>query len=862
MVRNLLVPLGHLISTRSIIHAGALAVLCNCFGTLSYAQIEPPDRRYLFQEDRVRKETVRKKKRETQQKKEQSASSKLANGQSLPFDISARTIDFDTSGSILTATGNVIISYATLVAEASKVTVDTASNEAQLTKDVRISEINANMTAQKATINLETQEGSLEDVFLNFEDGDYRVLAKEVRKESGETYSLKEAILTTCNCPEGEDCRPWSLYAGESRVEKDGYGEAWNSTLRVYDVPVFYLPYMVFPAKSKRQSGFLPMTFGPSRRTGVSAFVPFFWAINDSTDSTITGVYESKVRTGVDVELRKLFQRNHSLEAGLVYFNESQRAGKLLGTRVDGLADPSLDENRFAGYWKELWTGKVGEQPLQLIVDGHFVSDDLLPREYERSAIADNNARFVTSSAVLRTPIGDDFSLDLSSEYNQSMVQSDDLVFQRLPELSLTGMNFFRPFGESPYGLRLVVSHSADTTNFWRTEDYTGIRSEIYEKFKLPFYVGNLLDGSVEAGVRATQYQLNAGDQVSDSELDSGVDPLTTLLPDSSNRLLPSLTAKVGTSFEKVFPVEEGNLFKFIGELGSLGRTQQITRMKHTIEPGLKYLYIPDVDQSDNPQFDSQDQIAQRNVVTYSLTQRLFTRYEPRNKYLFGVEEVTPRPENLGGLTASGPLDESVQFGVDPAVSGDYAPLRRGDVSELVTFKLSQSYNLLNPEDVGAPAGTSALSDANADLLLYPNEYVRLRGRTDFNIEESSFSSYLVEGQLSNSRGDLVRSRLRFVDGIPETRQLESGIEIGLTDRIRFGYYTRYDDSIKKFIEQRAGVRLSSACNCWNFDVLVSDQTNPDNTKLTFNITLMGLGEIGNTLAQTVNNQNTNSIGQ
>ncbi len=219
-------------------------LVCSCFLKLSHAQIEPPDRRYLFQEDRIQKETQKKKKKETQQKKEQSATSKLASGQQLPFDISARTIDFDTSGSILTATGNVIISYATLVAEASKITVDTTTNEAQLTKDVRISDINANMTAQKATINLETQEGSLEDVFLNFEEGNYKILAKEVRKEGGETYSLKEAVLTTCGCPEGEDCRPWSIYAGESKVEKDGYGQAWNSTLRVYDVPVFYLPYI------------------------------------------------------------------------------------------------------------------------------------------------------------------------------------------------------------------------------------------------------------------------------------------------------------------------------------------------------------------------------------------------------------------------------------------------------------------------------------------------------------------------------------------------------------------------------------------------------------------------------------------
>lgn len=843
------------------------------------AQIEPPDRRFLFQEDKIRKETVKKKKKESQTKKDQAATSKILNGQQLPFDISAKTIDFDTDGSVLTATGNVIVSYATLVAEASQAKIDTTTNQAELTKDVRISDINASMTAEKASVNLESQEGSLEDVFLNFDEGDYRVSAKEVKKEKGEVYSLKDAVMTTCGCPEGEDCRPWSIYAGESRIEKDGYGQAWNSSLRVYDVPVFYMPYMIFPAKSQRQSGLLPMTFGPSRRTGFMAMVPFFWAINNSTDATITGVLESKVRTGADVEFRKLFERNHTLEAGIVYLNESQRidplTGKprLLGTRVDGLADSSIDKNRIAGYWNEQWSGKIASQPLQLVIDGKYVSDDLLPREYERSAIAQQSDRFVTSSAVLRTAVGEDFSLDLSSEYNQSMVQSDDFVFQRLPQLSLSGMSFFRPFGESPYGLRLSVAHAANSTSFWRKEDYTGFRHEIQEQVKLPFYLGNYFDGAFSAGIRGTKYQLDAGDKMivadtavttdeTSADVATVVEPITTLLPDSSDRILPQFGTNVGTVFEKVFPVEEGNIFKYIGELGTKGRSQQITRMKHTFEPGVKYLYIPDVDQQDNPQFDSQDRISQRNVVTYSLTQRLFSRFESRNKYLFGVEEVTPRPENLGGLTGSGPLDQSVQFGVDPAVSGDYAPLRRGEIQELITFKLSQSYNLLDPLDVGAPAGTSQLSDANADLALYPNEYVRLRTRTDFDIEESSFNSYLIEGQLSNSRGDLMRSRLRFVDGSPETRQLESGVEVGLTDRVRLGYYTRYDDAIKEFIEQRAGVRLSSSCNCWNFDVLVTDQTNPNNTRLTFNITLMGLGELGNTLFQSVNQQNNSGLTQ
>jgi LPS-assembly protein len=833
-----------------------------------YAQIQvmPPDRRYIFLEDQMRREMALERKREFRQKRSQASASKAVQGHDLPFDISADTIDFDTSGSILEAAGNVIISYASLIAEASRAKVDTVKNEAELIEDVRVTDVNSNLTARLARLNFESGEALMEDSTLFFAEGDYHVTAKEITRSPTDEFRLNDTFMTTCVCPDGDDCPPWSIYSERAKIQRDGYGQAWNSSMRVYDTPVFYLPYIFFPAKTERQSGFLPATFGVGRRSGLTLAVPFYWDINNSTDATITAVYEAKIRTGAEVEFRKMFARTHSLEMGVLYFDESQRQGRLLGTRVDGIADPNLREKRYAGFIDESWSTKVMGHPVQLIIDGHYVSDNLLPREMERDRIARQEDRFVTSSAVVRTPIGESFSLDLSSEYNQAMVTNNDFVFQRLPELSLTGMEYYRPFGENPFGLRLVLSHSASATNFSRKQDYTGMRHEIHETAKLPFFIGNYLEGSVQGSVRGSYYSLSSRDTLETVLTDEGLadqddmmDPHDDdLLPRTSNRLVPSLDSRLGTVFEKVIPLEEGNPLKFIGELGKSGRSQELVRVKHTIEPDVRHLFVANVDQSMNPQFDSQDRLAQRNVINYGITQRLFGRYEPRNPYVYGVEETAPRVEDLKGLAASGPLDESVQFGVDPMSDTEYASLRRGAVEELMTFRLSQSYNLLdNPP--GSDRSTT-FSDVAADFAVYPNEYIRIRTRTDFNLEQSSFSSYLIEGQLSNNRGDLIRSRLRFVEN--SIRQLESGIEFGLTDRIRLGYYSRWDDQIKDFIEQRGGIRITSACNCWMLDFLVADQTNPDDTRVSFNLTLLGLGELGNTFFTNVSGRNERVPGQ
>ena len=88
---------------------------------------------------------------------------------------------------------------------------------------------------------------------------------------------------------------------------------------------------------------------------------------------------------------------------------------------------------------------------------------------------------FVTSTAVLRSPLGNSFSADLSAEYNQSLVSDQDLVFQRAPELNITGMNSLNIFGENPLGMKLVATHNLSSVYFSRIQGYEGARSEIYE---------------------------------------------------------------------------------------------------------------------------------------------------------------------------------------------------------------------------------------------------------------------------------------------------------------------------------------------------------------------------------------------
>lgn len=803
--------------------------------------LQPPDRKYLYLEDKYKKRTGRLKKKQIQAKR-RSAQKALMSG-TLPFDVNATTIGFDSSGNVINAEGDVIITYGAIVAEAEHGQVDIRNNQANLSGDVRITDVTGNLTADAANINLNDGSGSMHNADIYFVDGDYQLKAKEAQREEGDSYVLKDALLSTCQCPSASDCMPWNLHARDARITRNGYGQAWNTTLDVRGIPVFYFPYLIFPAKNERQSGFLSPNFGGGRERGIDLDIPFFWAIDNSSDMTITGVYESKIHTGVDTEYRKIFSLNNRLNMGLIYLDESQRGNNLYGTNVEGIYDPEFDKHRFGGYLNQNWRIPVGSQRVQYLVDGRYVSDNLFAREYERDEIAERNDRFVTSTAVLRSSLGEAWSADLSGEYNQSLISNQDLVFQRTPEFNIGGLNSFNPLGENPLGLKLLTQSNISSIYFTRTTGYDGQRSEAYQRLQMPFHFRNFFDGSIEGNVRASQYNLT-DTHVPSEDSDGTAIETEEELPGSSDRVVPGAVGRLSTAVEKVFDVDNENPIKWMAELGGIGREQQLVRLKHTIEPGLKYQFVPEVDQSENPQFDAYDRLAQRNVVTYGVTQRLYGRYEPRNPYLYGIEEVTPELNDLGSVRTTVPLDERFTFGFEEdAYTGELRSVRKGSIAELATFKLSQSYNILEADS--SDPDNSALSDVNANLTLFPNDHVALRADTDYDAENDEFSAYTLETQLSSKRGDSLRSRYRFIES--QVEQLESSLEVRMTEFIKVGYYTRYDQLTGTFIEQKGGLRFSSACRCWLFDIQVSDQVNPNETKLSFNITLLGLGEFGNT---------------
>lgn len=108
-----------------------------------------------------------------------------------------------------------------------------------------------------------------------FEETNIHFASKEARKEGEMVYFFQDGVFTTCDYD--DDRSPvWSLTLKEADIDVDGFIFMKHSFLRIKDVPVFYLPYMAFPGRMDRQTGFLDPEISGSDRGGSGFMAPFF----------------------------------------------------------------------------------------------------------------------------------------------------------------------------------------------------------------------------------------------------------------------------------------------------------------------------------------------------------------------------------------------------------------------------------------------------------------------------------------------------------------------------------------------------------------------------------------------------------
>ena len=393
-------------------------------------------------------------------------------------------------------------------------------------------------------------------------------------------YAAQDAVFTTC---EGDN-PAWSFRVGSCVADLNDIVTGRDASFWVGKVPLIpWFPWFAAAIRRERQSGFLFPQVGISSNKGFFTRVPYYWAIDDSQDLTVSLDTFTSRGVGSSIEYR--------------YIQSQNAAGSLTGFFVHEAFDDN--ETRGVGIAKHTWDIAPG---LSFKVDANVTTDDKVYREYGDRLQERSNQRAETN--VFVTKRWDTWNLVGNILWYQDLTVDRPVELQRVPEIRLDGLR--QPIPGLP---GFFYETQASFTNFIREVGSSGLRTDLHPRVSYPIPVGGYFTVTPFAGGRATYYDKRVvGTRVTRINDSEGIE-IEETVDDPRVRAQIEGGVELETRLTRVWAVD-----------GTWG----LSALQHVIEPRATWTEIRGVNQKDNPQYDPViDDIGKTSQVTYSITQRL-----------------------------------------------------------------------------------------------------------------------------------------------------------------------------------------------------------------------------------------------
>jgi LPS-assembly protein len=177
--------------------------------------------------------------------------------------------------------GYVDMSYKDFRLQADHAEYDTATKDLVATGNVVLDQTTQRIVCERLELNLDTKKGVAYDVF-GYVPPQIFFWGTKMEKLGEDEYKLYHGVFTECS-----QIKPhWSLKTNAATMTVNDYIKFNSFLLKAKKVPIFYSPFMMWPIKRDRATGFLFPGFGPNSRKGFYIGNSFFWAMNRSMDST------------------------------------------------------------------------------------------------------------------------------------------------------------------------------------------------------------------------------------------------------------------------------------------------------------------------------------------------------------------------------------------------------------------------------------------------------------------------------------------------------------------------------------------------------------------------------------------------
>ena len=616
--------------------------------------------------------------------------------------------------------GDVDIRSGDLRLQADEVEYDGDTQQCSARGNVVLEEGSSFLTGDRIEINLETRLSTIYSAQGELDPG--LILEAERLEKIGENrYRIEKATLTSCTQP-----RPyWSLRIGRGTVELNGYARLRNVSFRIGRVPILYTPYLLWPVKEDRVSGFLMPQVGYSQRRGAVINTAYFWAPARNFDSTFYFDYFEKDGLGTGVETRWLPTEDGRLRFTGYYIDEKTE-------------DSVTGEPRGERYRYRLLTEQPFDHGWKLLADLNKVSDVDYYLDFERDPrIATTST---TSSRLDLSRAWSYYTLNIRGEQLEQLLSADELLTQeRRPEIELRGRS--RQLGNSPFFLGFQTSVAS------LDRDFSYQRYDVFPEIRMPWRPATWLQVTPNASVRETYYTKQRDPSVSGTAID---DPLR-------RGLFRGGLEVIGPSFSRVWDTPGWGFSP---------------RLKNVLEPRITYTYqtagihgtaededladplSPGAPFADNlfvPRFDEVDVVSgDIDQVIYSLTSRWFALRSraparsglalPRRIPLPGLAPDPHTAEDVAALTPEPESDEE-----EAGVTGTAVEFATVTLSQILSFNpapLSRRFEFREEVD------SSSFSPVSLSIRVNPTAWHSMNVTARYNILRHTVEQTTISADL------------------------------------------------------------------------------------------------------------------
>ena len=169
------------------------------------------------------------------------------------MNIEADSMDYDNVSDVYHAKGKVNIIYSGAALSADDVELDNKNNIATAQGNAFLKMGEDTLRGEKIVLNIEDKTGAAYKAHAFYARNHFYIKGDKIEKTGENTYFIEKPVATTCD----GDNPDWEIAGSEMKVTIEGYGLMKDARFLAKGLPVFYSPFLPFPAKTQRQSGFL-----------------------------------------------------------------------------------------------------------------------------------------------------------------------------------------------------------------------------------------------------------------------------------------------------------------------------------------------------------------------------------------------------------------------------------------------------------------------------------------------------------------------------------------------------------------------------------------------------------------------------